>query len=317
MKKVRFCFLTLLLVMVTSVFVCADEAEYLLDHADVLTTEEADLVEQRLEQVSADLSFYVRVVTEESMSGWDAEAIADSYYNALNDCGDGYLPGILLYICYSPRQYYITASNNVFNDDMTYTLEQSFLSYLREDDTYNALIAYCDTVQSLVYAYHGEVPSFPVDPYGSAEAPKGDYVPDYDPMPEYVPNGSTGDIYFEEEEVTPLPVWAVLALPFIDPTFFVMIIVLPLAAALFLTHLKVKQMNNAQKQTGAAAFMNAESLNLTKSKEIFLYSNVVSTPKPQNNASHPNHGGGFSGSHHGGFSGGGGASGRVGRGGSF
>lgn len=316
MKKIRFCLLALFLMMVVSVCVYADEYEYLLDQAGVLTTEEADLLEQRFAQTSAQLSFHIRAVTEESMSGWNAESTADSYYNALNDCGDGYLPGILLYISYSPRQYYITASNNVFNDDMTYTLEQSFLSYLREDDAYNALVTYCDTVQSLVYAYHGESPSFPVDPYESAETPKGNYVPEFDPMPNYV-SDDWGENVYADEEVKPLPAWAAFLLPFIDPGFFVLIIVVPLATALFLTHLKVKQMNNAQKKTGAAAFMNAESLKLTKCQEIFLYSNIVSTPKPQNDASHHHTHGGFSGSSHGGFSGGAGASGRVGRGGSF
>ena len=96
-----------------------------------------------------------------------------------------------------------------------------------------------------------------------------------------------------------------------NPVVFIVVIVVPLLVALFLTHLKVKQMNTAVKKTTADSFVKRESLNLTESRDIFLYSTVVCKPKPKEPPENHSSGGSS------GFSGGGGSSGRVGHGGSF
>ena len=84
---------------------------------------------------------------------------------------------------------------------------------------------------------------------------------------------------------------------------------IPLLIALFVTHLKVKQMNTVEKKTTASGFVKQDSLKINEAHEIFLYSTVVATPKPKDNDNH----------HDSGFSGGssGGGSGRVGHGGSY
>lgn len=313
MKKLCFSFLFTALALVLLLNASAAEHEYVLDYAEVLSETDADALEQTMKDTSDAIGFRIRAVTEARMSGADAEQTADGYYNVLNDNGAGYEPGILLYISYEPREYYVTASNNVFDTDMIDSLKNAFLPYLREDDSCGALEVYTQTVRTLVVARHGEAPWFPTDPYASADAPKGDYAPldgtydcdPYAPAPDYthMGNGYSGASYGNSFPYDPLTVFAV-------------VIVLPLIIALFLTWLKVKQMNNVARKTTADAFVDSNSLHLTQSREVFLYSTVTSTPKPKNDPpSHhgSNHGGG----HSGGFSGGHGASGRVGGGGRF
>ncbi len=91
---------------------------FVYDFAGYLTDEQVETLETELSQTADTLTVYIRIVTEDEMSEYSKETAANTYYNALNDTGNGELPGILLYVCRSERVYYVTASDNVFNDEM-------------------------------------------------------------------------------------------------------------------------------------------------------------------------------------------------------
>ncbi len=282
LRHAAVCFLILVFLAVP-----AFASEYIADHAGFLTDEQAETLESELEQTSQKLTAYIRIVTENSMDSSSAEEKANEFYDYYNDTEDGCLPGVLLYICRDPRSYYVTASDNVFNSDMITALEDSFLPYLREDDYFGAFEAYLETAEQQITEYHGQTPDFPLDPY-----------------PDDSQNENFGaiDDYDDSFHATDL-VYLIF-----NPYVFVGIIVIPLLVALFLTHLKVKQMNTVIKKTTADTFVKRESLAVNEAHEIFLYSTVTATPKPKNNPD--DH-------HDSGFSGGGGSSGRVGHGGSY
>lgn len=91
------------------------------------------------------------------------------------------------------------------------------------------------------------------------------------------------------------------------------VIVIPLVVAFVMTAAKLKQMNTASGQRTADNCMKPGSMNMTNTSDIFLYSNLVRTPRPKPQT-------GSSGSGHGGSSAHGGSfrpssGGRIGRGG--
>ena len=222
---------------------------FVYDFAGYLTDEQVETLETELSQTADTLTVYIRIVTEDEMSEYSKEMAAKTYYDALNDTGSGELPGILLYVCRSERVYYLEASDNVFNDEMIAALEDKFVPYMRDDNYFEAFEAYLDEAVIQIKKYHGDTPHFPVDPY---------------------PNGNGGENYgaidYPSEEFHASDIVYLL----FNPVVFVVVIVVPLLIALFLTHLKVKQMNTAVKKTTADSFVKRESLNVTESRDIFL-----------------------------------------------
>lgn len=178
--------LCLLVLVCLALSVSAAEymSDYLSDSAGYLTDEQAQTLDSALEQASKELTVYIRIATEKTMSGSSPEETAGDYYDYFNDTGDGYLPGILLYVCRDDYTYYVTASDNVFNDEMISTLEDSFVPYLSDDDYLGAFNAYLDTARELIVEYHGSSPNFPDDPYSDSDTvtdtiPNSAFVYDY------------------------------------------------------------------------------------------------------------------------------------------
>ena len=63
--------------------------------------------------------------------------------------------------------------------------------------------------------------------------------------------------------------------------YIAIILIVPAIIAFILMFAKLSQMNTAVKQSGADSYMKRETLNLTTSRDIFLYSNTVRTPRPK------------------------------------
>ena len=91
------------------------------------------------------------------------------------------------------------------------------------------------------------------------------------------------------------------------PVFLLIVgmLIVGLIAGLIYTSSLKKQLKSVEKQTQAANYVKAGSLNVTVQKDLFLYTAITKTPRPKSNSSSSS-GGGFSGggsSGHGGFSG--------------
>lgn len=77
------------------------------------------------------------------------------------------------------------------------------------------------------------------------------------------------------------------------------IILIPLALAFALMTHKLSKMNTAVMQTGAAQYMKPDSMDISNSRDIFLYSTVTKREKPKDSTTHTS----SSGRTHGGRSG--------------
>lgn len=265
-----------------------------VDGAELLTEEEFIDLTKQLDAIREEYNMDVSVVTENEMSSYSAEASADDIYDYNGyGCGEND-DGILLYICMDTRDYYFTAhayGADVFNYYAQGLIEDEVVSYLSSGDYYAAFTAYADACRELLdMAADGsfvEAPDYGEDVYDGYYDDEYGY---YDYNDYYEP---------EATELSP-----------------VVIIGFALAAALIiafvLTAVQLGKMKTAVKPPNADTYIKQNGINLTTSKDIYLYSHVTKTARPKNNSS----GGG------GGSVGGGGhvsSSGRshVGRGGKF
>ena len=63
--------------------------------------------------------------------------------------------------------------------------------------------------------------------------------------------------------------------------YIAFILIIPAVIAFILMLSKLSQMNTAVKQSGADSYMNRETLSLTTTEDIFLYSRTTKTPRPK------------------------------------
>ena len=64
--------------------------------------------------------------------------------------------------------------------------------------------------------------------------------------------------------------------------YIAIILIVPAVIAFILMFSKLSQMKTAVKQNRADNYMRRETLNLTTSKDVFLYSRTTKTPRPKN-----------------------------------
>lgn len=252
---------------------------YLTDNAGLLTENEKTLLEQKLSENSENLSVDIAVYTENAMTGSDAQSTAENLYDSL---GYGYgenRDGILFYISMDEREYYLDTygeSSNRFGEDGQIYIEEKILEHLGNGEYYDAFMSYADAVDFVL-----------------TNTQNDDNNNNY-----YSEDGEYADYYEQAEDKHPS--WLT----------FVVLLGIPALVAFIMTRVKQGKMKTAVLQNTADSYIKNNSVNITKSRDIFLFSTVTKTPIPQND----NHSSGHS---SGGFSGGSSSGGHSGRGGSF
>jgi len=154
MKRKFSCFLMLLLVVfVTLSANAAFQNPAIVDEAGYLMQSEIDTLSEKLEKIREKYNFEVAIYTEGEMTSDTAEASADDIYDD-NGYGAGENDdGILFYICSDSREYHFTTHGkglSVFNANGLAYLESEVVSYLSEDDYYEAFKAYIDATDELL-----------------------------------------------------------------------------------------------------------------------------------------------------------------------
>lgn len=69
-----------------------------------------------------------------------------------------------------------------------------------------------------------------------------------------------------------------------DATKEIILILIALAVAFFITYLMKKSMNTAVIKTEAEDYVVENSLDITRSLDVFTYSTVIKTPRPKDNS---------------------------------
>ncbi len=282
MKKLISALLSPLLLLVFSLPAFAMPPS-VTDEAALLSSDEYSSLTEMLDEIRENYDMDVSVVTANELYSYSAEASADDIfdYNGYG-CGEDD-DGILFYICMGTREYHFSThayGMTVFNDSALIYLEDEVVSYLSSGDYYSAFVTYAEICEELlISAESGEYYGASTGGYyNSGEYYYGDddyyYYDDYD--------------YSYDYDYTPQKNYAAP---------FVIAIIASLVIAFVLTAVQLGKMETAVKQSSANQYMKPGSMNLTSSRDIYLYSHTKKTPRPKNNSSS---GGARGGSSHGG-----------------
>ena len=244
MKKLL---LTLTLIFALCVPVCAFENEPICDNAALLSAADAEELSQYISELRDAYDIDIAVYTERKMSGESAEQTADNIYDSKGYGSGEDDDGILLYISADPRNYYITtcgAAVDIFYDANLEYIEENVLAYLKENDYSSAVSVYAECVQEILE-----------DPTGENSADDGA------PADESAP---------AEEDTTAHNMIVILCG-----------LIIPLIIAFVATQIKLSKMHTAVKNDYAANYVKKGSMNIKRSKDIFLYSTVTKREKPK------------------------------------
>lgn len=201
--------------------------------------------------------FDVAIYTEYSMSGYDARSSADNIFDYKGYGAGSDDSGILLYVSSEPRKYWFTThgrGETVFNDRKLAYLESKVLPYLRENDYNSAFAAYAKYSEELLGMGYSE---YPDDNWESVNSEK-----QYE-----------GKRYGNEYTICVI----------------IGALIVPLLIAYMMMKIKISQMNTAVKQNYASNYMKKDSMKLSRSQDLFLYSTVIKTAKPQPNSGSGSH----------------------------
>lgn len=266
MKKLL---LTLTLIFALCVPVCAFENEPICDNAALLSAADAEELSQYISELRDAYDIDIAVYTEGKMSGESAEQTADNIYDSKGYGSGTDADGILLYISADPRNYYITtcgAALDIFYDANLEYIEENVLAYLKENDYSSAVSVYAECVQEILE-----------DPTGENSADDGAPADESAPAEEDPTGENSTDDGAPADESAPAEE---------DTTAHNMIIILcgliiPLIIAFVATQIKLSKMHTAVKNDYAANYVKKGSMNIKRSKDIFLYSTVTKREKPK------------------------------------
>ena len=262
-KKLLALLLCLILAGNFALLVSAETA-FVIDQAGLLDEFETQSLTEMADRIHADYGMDAVVLTVESLDGLDAQTYADNYYDQNGYSDDG----VLMLLAMAEREYYITTSGEAIyalTDYALYQMEEAFIGDLSDGDYYDAF-----------YSYLWDV-NFYVEEYRNGGAVDG-YIPEEDRY-----YGHTDVVYGEEESYEELAgtVWLISA--------GIGLVVAGVALLIMRSG-----MNTKVKQHAACDYIKNGSFNLSRSQDLFMYSQVSKRRKPQNNNSG---GGGGSGVH--------------------
>lgn len=157
--------------------------------------------------------------------------------------------GILLYISQEPREYHLTTYGNARYDLDPYLdqISDKVVTYLRNDDYYQACSIYIESVKDLL-----------------ANDTSAFYPPEHD-----------DEYYYDEDYEEEKPVVLFVGIAF----------VISLVIATVATFIRQGKMNTAKKNDDANQYLEKTNMDALVCRDVFLYSNISKTPKPKDNDS--------------------------------
>ena len=251
----RFFFNGIIFLMLLSMLllpVLADQYDYVIDNADILTDTEERVLEEGVARLQEFYDFDIVILTEASLHGSRPQDHADDYYDS-NNYQDN---GILFLLSMEERDWYIsTCGNGIYalTDYGIQCIGEEMLPYLASGSYYDAF----DTFLAELYDYLDAFQSgSPIDGYA-------DYSGDY-----Y--HGDQEETVYYEEPFTPSLLVALLGGLVVA------------AITIFVMRLK---MSTGRPQRTASVYMKSGSYRVTGHQDRFLYSKVTKVRKPENNSS--------------------------------
>ncbi len=242
-------FVTVLLIIFIFGMINVDAAsQRMVDNADLLTELEENSIESKLDGLSAKHGLDIVIVTVDSTDGKSVKDYADDYYDH-----NGYREdGILLLIGMDDRDWWISTTGygiTVFTDAGLDYISDRFVPYLSDGEYSEAFTVFADLCDSFIIRAGSD------DPY------------DHGGMP---------DDYFDSGEYAKEPYDIKISL--------VISLLIGLASAFIGTGIMKGQLNTVRPQNKADNYVKADSMKVTRSRDLYLYSHVSKRLRPQNNS---------------------------------
>ena len=231
------------LIMITALTVGAAASDKLLcDNSGILSSDEAQSLSQRLNEVSESCDMDVVIVTTDSSDGKTSRDYADDYYDQ-NGYGRGEAnSGILLLVNFEESDVWISTAGDaiyIFTDAGIEAMLDNIVPYLSDGDWYGGFNEYISLCED--YYIHAKEGS----PYDTDDMPKEE-------------NG-------------------------FDMANLLVPIGIGIAAGFITTGAMKSKLKSVHFETRANNYIKSGSYELTHERDIFLYSTVTKTPKPQDN----------------------------------
>ena len=234
--------------------VSASELPLVIDDAGLMSGEEVAALEEMAASLQKQYNMDFIVLTVDSMNGMYAQDYADNYYDSQGYSDDG----VIFLLAMGEREWYISTCGDAIYALTDYGIQQlgeTVVWYLSEGWYYDGFVTYLDSLPAYLNSYES---GSPVDGYADDS---GDYY-----------HGDREEVVYYEQNTSP-------------NIFLSLLIGAGVAAAVVLS--MRASMNTKRAQRGASGYLKANSFHLRSHQDLFLYSNVSRTPRPQNNGSHP------------------------------
>ncbi len=258
MKKFLTCIALCLCTLMLTVAISAEEDLFVLDWAELLSSEEESALNAFLAGVSEEAGANIIVASVESLEGDSAQNYADNLYDAgLAYFGllDGTEDGALFLVAMNERQWAISTTGygiTALHEQALDHMEETIVPYLSEGAYYLAF----QTFGEMCGGY------WDADPYGY----EGEY---YDSL-------YGGDVYYDSAGET------VYSGSAFGPRWILISLVVGFLIALIPMGVLKGQLNTVHMQTGASSYQQNQSVRITGSRDLFLYRNITKKPIPRN-----------------------------------
>ena len=260
LRKLTAIFLSLIVLSCCALSVSAKGYSRVTDQADLLTSEEISYLEDYAAILKESYGIDAVIVTTDSLKGYSAQDYADNFYDNSGYGNDG----VLFLLAMKEREWYISTSGSMIYILTDYGVQQvgnGIIPYLSDGLWFEGLCTYLHSLPKYLNA----------DEEGTAIDGHADYSGDY-----Y--HGTQEEILYHSEDYI--------------ANFGISLICGIIVAGIVILIMR-SSMNTKRAKRGAGEYMKAGSWKVTEHRDLFLYSRVTKTAKPQNNTS-----GGGSSVHH-------------------
>lgn len=239
-----------------------------VDGAGLLTESELASLEEKAQSLRDAYEMDVVILTVETLNGMTAQTLADSFYDNNGYGYDETGSGVLFLLTMAEREWYISTCGDAIYALTDYGIEsigEEMLPDLSGGRYYEAFDTFLALLPGYFDAFRG---GSPVDGYAGNS---GGYAPGTREDVVYYPRGKTVNYGAR----------------------FLIALIIGIAAAGVTILIMRSSMNTKRQQHSAVDYLKPGSFNLYRHQDLFLYSHVSKTRRPQNN-DNGHHGGGSS-----------------------
>lgn len=264
MKKRVFALLFALLLVLPLPILAAETKPLIIDNADLFEPEEEDSLTIQAKAIGDTYNMDVVILTTNTLSGKQPQVYADDYYDDMGYGLGSNASGMLLLISMEDRDWYLSTSGDAIYALTDYGIEQLGMVLVSgmQVNYANGVGTFLDALPEYLDAYKAGTP---IDGY----------------------SGQSSNFYHGEQESVAYyrePASVNLTLS----------VIIGMVVALISVGVMIATMNTKRRQYGASSYLTKGSLHFPRVQDLFLYSNVTKTRKPEPQ----NHSGGGSSVHH-------------------